>query len=225
MIRDYGGFPILAGQTNENTDQYRPRATEYFSQFQWLRINVIGLGLNHIRNDQTVTARPICRHGRFKSCNLFGQLGNYLFQFPTLKKGGWAEGQLGWGGVGGGGGAALSTTGDCLARRVLLQPKTWMGLFFFFFSSATNSYQCVQYFRVSKRWYDCSYDNTIARQEIRNSWGLKILDSKTEQSKNSFFVRTVADWNKLEDTVVTADSVTTFSSAAGRALQGAAPHT
>ena len=104
MIRDYGGFPILAGQTNENTDQYRPRATEYFSQFQWLRINVIGLGLNHIRNDQTVTARPICRHGRFKSCNLFGQLGNYLFQFPTLKKGGWAEGQLGWGGVGGGGG-------------------------------------------------------------------------------------------------------------------------
>ena len=82
---------------------------------------------------------------------------------------------------------------------------------------------------------DCSYDNTIARQEIRNSCGLKIPDSKTEQYKNSFFVRTVADWNKLEDTVVTVDSVTAFSSAAdsvtafssavGRVLQGAAPHT
>ena len=64
---------------------------------------------------------------------------------------------------------------------------------------------------------DCSYDNTIARQEIRNSCGLKIPDSKTEQYKNSFFVRTVADWNKLEDTVVTTDSVTAFSSAVGRA--------
>ena len=51
---------------------------------------------------------------------------------------------------------------------------------------------------------------------------MKIPDSKTEQYnyKNSFFVRTVADWNKLEDTVVTltADSVTAFLSAVGRGL-------
>jgi len=58
-------------------------------------------------------------------------------------------------------------------------------------------------------------------KNIRNSCGLKlkIPDSKTEQYKNSFFVRTVADWNKLEDIAVTADSVTAFSSAVGRALQ------
>ena len=50
--------------------------------------------------------------------------------------------------------------------------------------------------------------------------------SKTEQYKNSFFVRTVADWNKLEDEVDTADSVTAFSSAVGRVLlRGAASHT
>ena len=55
--------------------------------------------------------------------------------------------------------------------------------------------------------------------------GYKIPDSKTEQDKNSVFVRTVADWNKLEDTVVTADSVIAFSSAVGRVLQGAASHT
>ena len=54
---------------------------------------------------------------------------------------------------------------------------------------------------------------------------MKIPDSKTEQYKNSFFVRTVADWNKLEYMVVTADSVTAFSSAVGKILHGAASHT
>jgi len=68
--------------------------------------------------------------------------------------------------------------------------------------------------------FSCSNDNTIARQEIQNSCGFKIPDSKTEQYKNSFFIRTVANWNKLEGTVVTADSVTAFTSAVGRALQG-----
>ena len=72
---------------------------------------------------------------------------------------------------------------------------------------------------------DCDSDNTIARYKIWNSCGFKIPDSKTKQYKNSFFVRTVADWNKLEDTVVTADSVTAFSSAVGRVLQEAASHT
>ena len=42
---------------------------------------------------------------------------------------------------------------------------------------------------------------------------LKIPDSSTEQYKDSFFVRTMAD------------SVTAFSSAVGRVLQGAAPNT
>ena len=55
---------------------------------------------------------------------------------------------------------------------------------------------------------------------------MKIPDSKTEQYKNSFFVRTVADWNKLEDTAVTADSVTAFSSAlSGQSTtRGCPPH-
>ena len=42
---------------------------------------------------------------------------------------------------------------------------------------------------------DCDSANTIARHKIHNSCGFKIPDSKTEQYKNSFFVRTVADWN------------------------------
>ena len=71
----------------------------------------------------------------------------------------------------------------------------------------------------------CDY-NTIARHEIRNTRGFKIPGSKTEQYKSSFFVKAVADWNKLEDSVVTADSATAFSSAVGRVLQiqGTASH-
>ena len=56
----------------------------------------------------------------------------------------------------------------------------------------------------------CDFDITIARHEIRNTRGFKIPDKKTEKYKSSFFVRTAADWNKLEDTVVIADSVTAF---------------
>ena len=63
-------------------------------------------------------------------------------------------------------------------------------------------------------------NNTTARHEIQNTCGLKITGSKTEQYKSSFSVRTAADWNKLEDTVVTA-----LSPAVGRVLQGAASHT
>ena len=70
----------------------------------------------------------------------------------------------------------------------------------------------------------CDY-NTIARNEILNTRSFKIPGSKTEQYKSSFFVRTVADWNKLDDNVVTADSVTAILSAVGRVLQGTASHT
>ena len=68
-------------------------------------------------------------------------------------------------------------------------------------------------------------DNAITRHKIHNLRGFKIPDSKTERYNSPFFVRTAADWNKLADTVVTADSVTAFSSAAGRVLQKAASHT
>ena len=71
---------------------------------------------------------------------------------------------------------------------------------------------------------DCDSDNTIARHEICNTSDFKIPDNKTEQYKQSFFVRTFADWSKLETTVVTAD--TTYSSAVGRVsqlVQGSSP--
>ena len=52
-----------------------------------------------------------------------------------------------------------------------------------------------------------------------------LRNSETERHKSSVFVRTAADWNKPEGIVLTADSVTAFSSAAGRELHGAVSHT
>ena len=44
-----------------------------------------------------------------------------------------------------------------------------------------------------------------------------LIDMKWKDS-NCWHLNWLADWNKLEDTVVTADSVTAFSSAVGRIL-------
>ena len=46
----------------------------------------------------------------------------------------------------------------------------------------------------------------------------------SEQYKSSFFVRTVADWNQLEDTVVTADCHCIFIRSKQSATRGCLPH-
>ena len=75
--------------------------------------------------------------------------------------------------------------------------------------------------RTRYRPYDIGYIISIRTHSYTHN--IKIEHRVYNEYKNSFFVRTVADWNKLEDTAVTADSVTAFSSAVGRAIQGAAP--
>jgi hypothetical protein len=42
---------------------------------------------------------------------------------------------------------------------------------------------------------------------------LNIPSNKTHQFSNSFFVKTLIDWNHLEDSVVCATSVESFKSA------------
>ena len=71
----------------------------------------------------------------------------------------------------------------------------------------------------------CDSDNTVARHEICNTCGFKIPDGKAEQYKSSFFVRTVADRNQLEDTVVTADCHCIFIRSKQSATRGCLPHT
>ena len=41
----------------------------------------------------------------------------------------------------------------------------------------------------------------------------KILDSHTEQYRNSFFVRTVSEWNQLEESHIRPETVNSFREA------------
>jgi hypothetical protein len=55
--------------------------------------------------------------------------------------------------------------------------------------------------------------NIIQRQANNNSRCFKVPPSKAEQFRNSFFVRTVVEWNNLDEAVVQSPSVSAFSSA------------
>ena len=62
----------------------------------------------------------------------------------------------------------------------------------------------------AKAYKDCQTSNIVSNQETRNTKCFKTIQAKTEQFSNSFFPRTIKDWNKLEDRVVRAPSVTVF---------------
>ena len=58
---------------------------------------------------------------------------------------------------------------------------------------------------------DCNSDNIIENQITNNSKCFKNIQSNSVQYKNSFFPRTIKDWNQLEDYVVCKDTVDSFS--------------
>lgn len=49
------------------------------------------------------------------------------------------------------------------------------------------------------RFEGYSSDNVVQRQAVINSRSFRIPPCRTEQYKNSFFVRTAAEWNQLSD--------------------------
>ena len=55
--------------------------------------------------------------------------------------------------------------------------------------------------------------NLIDKQVVNNSKCFKVPTGNTEQFNNSFFVRTVADWNQLDNNIVTSKTVTQFKQA------------
>ena len=61
-----------------------------------------------------------------------------------------------------------------------------------------------------------NFDYPIIRQSASNSRGCVISASKTDQFRNSFFVRTVYEWNQLSEETVHAFSADAFTSAVGR---------
>jgi hypothetical protein len=48
---------------------------------------------------------------------------------------------------------------------------------------------------------------------VNNSRSFELIQFKTDIKKNSFFSKTIVDWNHLEDSVVCAKTVEGFSSA------------
>lgn len=74
-----------------------------------------------------------------------------------------------------------------------------------------------------KMFTDHVASNIIAKHTYNNSRGYKVPDASTEQYQRSFFVQTVADWNRLEDEQVRASSAAAFSAALGRVAMAASP--
>ena len=65
----------------------------------------------------------------------------------------------------------------------------------------------------SKQFTDCISKNIIDRQSTSNSKCFKTVQCNTELFKNSFFPRTIIDWNHLEESVVCAETVNSFRKA------------
>ena len=65
----------------------------------------------------------------------------------------------------------------------------------------------------SKNFSDFNTINIVSRSVCNNSRGFTIPSCKTDQYKNSFFVKTTLDWNHLSDSFVKCDSVETIRSA------------
>ena len=57
---------------------------------------------------------------------------------------------------------------------------------------------------------DCTSVNVVAKFATNNSRCFVVPNYTYEQNKNSFFARTVIDWNNLEDSTVCATSAESF---------------
>ena len=65
------------------------------------------------------------------------------------------------------------------------------------------------------KYEDFEATNIIDRHEVRNTRGFQLPAYNTNQYQNSF-VRTVVDWNHLEENIVKAGSASAFTSALSR---------
>ena len=61
-----------------------------------------------------------------------------------------------------------------------------------------------------KQFKDCVTNNPVSKYTLNNNKCFKIPDSVTPVYKNSFFPRTIIDWNQLNDNTVNASSVESF---------------
>ena len=62
----------------------------------------------------------------------------------------------------------------------------------------------------SKQFTDCVSSNSIDNQSTNNSKCFKPIQCRSELFRNSFFPKTVIDWNHVEDSVVCVETVNSF---------------
>ena len=65
----------------------------------------------------------------------------------------------------------------------------------------------------SRQYSDFISQNIVENSVINNSKGLVFQRANTEPFKNSFFIRTVLDWNHLDDNKVNQSSLESFKTA------------
>ena len=64
-----------------------------------------------------------------------------------------------------------------------------------------------------KNYSDYQSSNPVDKYQINNSSAFKIDQSNSEQYRNSFFVKTISDWNQLSDIQINSKTVDSFKSA------------
>ena len=65
--------------------------------------------------------------------------------------------------------------------------------------------------RIKAKTYDnCETKNIIKRHQILHNNCFQLPESKTVTYKNSFFPRTISEWNELSEFVVSAPSLEVF---------------
>jgi hypothetical protein len=64
-----------------------------------------------------------------------------------------------------------------------------------------------------KEFTGCVAKNIVAKSVKNNSRCFVTIHGRTDQYNNSFFPRTIVEWNELEDTLVCSDSVESFKGA------------
>ena len=63
-----------------------------------------------------------------------------------------------------------------------------------------------------KHFKDFKVNNIVEQYSVKNSKCFTPIQCKTQLYKNSFFPKTLIEWNNLEESVVRADTVDTFRS-------------
>ena len=67
--------------------------------------------------------------------------------------------------------------------------------------------------RKAKQYEGFETSHIIDRQTVNNSRSFELIQFKTDIRNNSFFSKTIVDWNHPEDSVVCPKTVEGFSSA------------